>query len=164
VTAVFGVDPVAVVAFLLLLGGVAGSFLPGVPAAVLSILGVLVYWWTTGFSDPGTLLLLALLGTGLLAAVSDWLGGVVAARVGGASTLSAVVGGLVGTVLLFTTGPLGMLVGAALTVFGIEYARLRDARSGAAAAGAYVVGFFASTLAQALLTVSILVAMVAVAL
>lgn len=163
-TAVPGVDPVTVVAFLLLVAGVAGSFLPAVPGPVLSTAGVLVYWWNTGFTEPGTMLLVVLLGTGLLAALSDWLGGVVAARVGGASTLSAVVGGLVGTVLLFVVGPGGMLVGAAFAVFVIEYARRRDARSGAAAAGAYVVGFFASALAQALLTVSILVAMVVVAL
>jgi len=164
VTAVSGVDPVTAVAFLLLLAGVAGSFLPAAPAAVLSTAGVLVYWWNTGFTEPGTVLLVVLLATGLLAALSDWLGGVVAARVGGASTLSAVVGGTVGVVLLFGVGPVGMLVGAALTVFAVEYARRRDARSGAAAAGAYVVGFFASALTQALLTVSILVAMVAVAL
>lgn len=163
-TALPAVDPVVVVAFLLLFAGVVGSLLPGIPAAVLSTAGVLVYWWNTGFAEPGTVLLVVLLGTGLLAALSDWLGGVVAARVGGASTLSAVVGGLVGVVLLFGVGPVGMVVGAAVTVFGIEYARRRDARSGAAAAGAYVVGFFASALAQALLTVAILVAMVAVAL
>ena len=162
-TALPAVDPVVVVAFLLLLAGVAGSFVPGVPAAVLSTLGVLVYWYDTGFTEPGTVLLVVLLTAGLLAALSDWLGGVVAARVGGASTLSAVLGGAVGAVLLFTVGPGGMLVGAALTVFAVEYARRRNARSGAAAAGAYVVGLFASTLAQALLTVSILVAMVVVA-
>lgn len=163
-TALPGVDPVTVVAFLLLLAGVAGSFLPGVPAAVLSTAGVLVYWWNTGFTDPGTLLFVVLLATGLLAALSDWLGGVVAARVGGASTLSAVAGGIVGVVLLFGVGPVGMLVGATITVFGIEYARGRDARSGAAAAGAYAVGLFASTLVQALLTAAILVTMVVVAL
>lgn len=158
-----GVDLLVVVAFLLLIAGVAGSVLPGVPAAVLSTAGVLVYWYATGFTQPGTLLLVVLLGTGALAAISDWLGGVVAARVGGASTLSAVVGGLVGVVLLFGVGPVGMLVGAALTVFALEYARRRDARSGAAAAGAYVVGLFASTLVQGLLTVTMLVAMVVIA-
>lgn len=161
--ALSSIDPITVVAFLLLLGSVAGAFVPGLPAGILSIIGVVVYWYSTGYAQPGTVLLVILLGTGLLAVLSDWLGGVVAARVGGASTLSAVLGGFVGLVFLFVVGPGGMLVGATLTVFAIEYARQRDARSGAAAAGAYVVGLCASSIAQALLTGLILLAMVVVA-
>ena len=161
-TALPAIDPVTVVAFLLLLAGVAGSLVPALPGAPLSLAGVLVYWWGTGFSEPGPLLVVVLLATGVLAVLADWLGGLVAARVGGASTLSAVAGGLVGLLLLFGVGPVGMLVGAATTVFLVESARQRDAMSGVAAAGAYVVGFFGSAVVQTLLTAGILVAMVAV--
>lgn len=156
------VDVVTVVAFLLLLAGVVGAVLPSVPGAVLSIAGVFLYWWGTGFSDPGPVVLAALLGTGVLAVLADWFGGVVAARVGGASTTSALLAGVVGLLLLFVAGPVGVLVGAAGTVFVVEYLKGRNAREGVVAAGAYVVGFFASALAQVLLTASILLAMIAV--
>jgi uncharacterized protein YqgC (DUF456 family) len=159
-----GVDLVTVVAFLLLVAGVVGSVLPSVPAALLSIAGVLVYWWGTGFTEPGTVVLVLLLLTGLLVLVADWFGGVVAARVGGASTTSALLAGVVGLVLLFFLGPVGVLVGAAGTVFVVEYVKRRNARAGAAAAGAYLLGFFASAIVQALLTLSILLAMLAVVL
>jgi len=159
------VTTVAVVlAFGLLVAGVVGAFVPNVPGAFLSIAGVLVYWWGTGYTEPGTVVLVALLVTGVLALFADWAGGVVAAKVGGASTVSAIVAGIVGVLFLFAAGPLGMLVAAATTVFAIEYARRRDARRGMRAAGAYVLGFFASALAQAVLTGSILLAMIVVAL
>jgi uncharacterized protein YqgC (DUF456 family) len=157
-------DLVTVVAFLLLLAGVAGAVLPAVPSAVLSVAGVLVYWWGSGFTDPGPFVLAALVLAGVLAAAADWFGGAVAARVGGASTTSALLGGAVGLVLLFVAGPLGVLVGATGTVFLVEYRKREDARAGAAAAGAYLLGFLASAVVQAVLAVSILLAMVAVAL
>ena len=159
---VLGVDLVTVVAFLLLVAGVVGAFLPSVPAALLSLAGVLLYWWGTGYTDPGTLVLAALVLTALLAMLADWFGGVVAAHVGGASTSTAVLAGVVGLLLLFVTGPVGVLVGAAGTVFVVEYLKRRDARAGAAAAGAYLLGFFASALLQGLLTLSILLAMLGV--
>lgn len=158
-----GVDFVTAAVFLLLVAGVVGAVFPGVPAPLLSLAGVVVYWWHTGFTEPGTVVLVALVLTAGLALLADWLGGLVAARVGGASTTSALAAGAVALVLLFVAGPVGVLVGAAGTVFLVEYIRGRDARAGAAAAGAYVLGLFASALAQALLTLSILVAMVAVA-
>jgi Protein of unknown function (DUF456). len=153
-----------VMAFLLLLGGVVGAFVPTLPAPLLSVAGVLVYWWGTGFAEPGSFVLLSLLATGVLALLADWFGGVVAARAGGGSTLSAGLAGVVGLALLVVAGPVGMLVGAAGTVFVVEYLRRRDVRAGASAAGAYVLGFFASALVQALLALSILLALAVVAL
>lgn len=159
-----GIDLVTAVAFLLLVAAVVAAVLPSVPAALLSISGVLLYWWGTGYTEPGTVLLVALLSTGILAVLADWFGGVVAAGVGGASRISALAGGLVGFVLLFVAGPIGVLAGAAGTVFTVEYIKQRDARAGAVAAGGYLLGFFASALVQALLALSILVAVAVVAL
>ncbi len=153
--------PVAL-AFALLVGGVVGSVLPSLPGALLSLAGVVLYRWTTG--EPGALPFGALVAAALFTWAVDLLGGAVAARVGGASTLTAAAAGLVGLVLFFVTGPLGIVVGVAGTVFVLELLRGRDAAGGAKAALVTTAGMLASTVAQALLTASILVSMVAVAL
>lgn len=151
-----------VLAFGLLVAGVVGSLVPQVPGAPVSIAGVYCYWFATG--EPGTLVLAVLTLVGLLTWVVDFAGGAVAARVGGASTKTAVVAGVVGLVLFFVTGPLGIIVGVALTVFVVEFYRQQDARKGLKAALVTTVGMLASGVAQAMLTGSILVAMVGVAL
>lgn len=152
----------AAVAFALLVGGVVGSLTPQVPGAVLSTAGVLVYWWASGFSEPGTVVLAGLLVVGLATWAVDWLGGAVAARVGGASTRTAVLAGLVGFLLFFVTGPVGMLLGVAATVFVAEYVRGRDARAGAKAAAVTTLGMLGSAVVQAVLTAGMLAAVVAV--
>jgi hypothetical protein len=151
-----------VVAFVLLVGGVVGSLVPQVPGALLSLLGIGTYWYATG--DPGTLLLVALVLVAVLTWVVDIAGGAIAARVGGASNATAILAGVVGLVLFFVTGPLGMILGVAATVFAVEFYRQQDARGGAKAALVTTVGMLASGLAQALLTGSILLAMLGVAL
>lgn len=151
-----------VLAFVLLVGGVVGSLVPQVPGALISIAGVYTYWFATG--DPGIVLLVALTLVGVLTWVVDFAGGAVAARVGGASTTTALLAGLVGLVLFFVTGPLGIILGVALTVFLVEFYRQQDARGGAKAALVTTVGMLASGVAQAMLTGSILLAMVGVAL
>jgi len=153
-----------VVAFALLVGGVVGSLTPQVPGAALSLAGVYTYWYASGMTDPGTLLLAALTLVAVLTWVVDWAGGAVAARVGGASNWTALLAGLVGLVLFFVTGPLGVLLGVAGTVFAVEFYRQEDARGGAKAALVTTAGMLASGVVQALLTGTILIAMLAVAL
>jgi hypothetical protein len=153
-----------VVAFLLLGAGVVGSLIPQVPGAPFSLAGVYVYWVATGMSEPGIVLLAVLTLVGALTWVVDFAGGAVAARVGGASTKTAIAAGIVGLVLFFVTGPLGILLGVTLTVFALEFYRQEDARKGLKAALVTTVGMLASGIVQALLTGSILVAMVAIAL
>jgi len=157
--------PVLVVTFVLLIAGVVGSLIPQVPGAPFSLGGVLVYWWGTGFSEPGTLLLLVLVGVCVLTFVIDFAGGVIAARVGGASTTTAVLAGLVGFVLFIVSGgPLGMILGMVLTVFVAEYYRQNDARAGAKAALVTTLGVLSSAVMQAVLTGSVLLTMALVAL
>lgn len=151
-----------VLAFALLVGGVVGSLVPQVPGALLSLLGVGTYWYATG--EPGTFVLAGLVFVAVLTWVVDFAGGAVSARVGGASNWTALLAGLVGLVLFFATGPLGMIVGVAATVFGAEFYRQQDARKGAKAALVTTLGMLASGVVQALLTGSILLAMVGVAL
>jgi uncharacterized protein YqgC (DUF456 family) len=146
----------------LLVGGVVGSVVPNVPGALLSMAGVLVYWGGTGFTDPGPIVLVGLLLLGLVTLAVDWLSGIVSAKVGGASTSTAIAAGLVGGVLFFVTGPLGIILGVGGTVFAIEYYRHRDFDESMHAASVTTVGMLGSALVQALLTAVMLVVMAAV--
>lgn len=151
-------------AFALLVGGVVGSLVPQVPGALLSLAGVYVYWIASGMTEPGAVLLGLLTLVAVLTWVVDVAGGAVAARVGGASNWTALLAGLVGLVLFFVTGPLGILLGVAGTVFAVEFYRQEDAGKGLKAALVTTAGMLASGVVQALLTGTILVTMVVVAL
>lgn len=153
-----------VLAFVLLVAGVVGSLIPQMPGAPVSLAGVYLYWFATGTTEPGVFLLAVLTVVGVLTWVVDFVGGAVAARVGGASNTTAVLAGLVGLVLFFVTGPLGIVLGVAATVFAVEFYRQEDARKGLKAALVTTAGMLASGVVQAMLTGSILVTMLVVAL
>lgn len=153
-------DPFFWLALALLAVGVVGSVLPFLPGAILSVLGVLLYWWSSGFSDPGLFGLFGLLTIGVVAIATDYGAGFIAARVGGASTRTALLAGVAGFVLLFVFGPLGMFLGVAGTVFVIEYLEHEDAEESGRRALYTTVGVLASSVAQVLLTLSMLVGFV----
>ncbi len=66
---VLGIDPFVVLAVVLATAGFFGSFVPFVPGAVLSLAGVYTYWFSTGYTDPGAvvLALLTVVGVAVLA-------------------------------------------------------------------------------------------------
>lgn len=163
-TELLGLPLVPTVTLLLLLAGVVGSILPGLPGAGFSILGVLFYWWQSGFSQPGTLVLVALLGLGLLALLADWFGGAAAAKAGGASTTTTIIAAVVGLLLLFVAGPLGVVLGIGGTVFILEYRESEDVDASLRAAAYTTVGMLASAAVQALLTGVMFVGMLLVVL
>ena len=134
--------------------------MPAVPGPPLSLAGVYLHWWGSGFSEPGTVLLVSLTLLGVLAIVADLASDVVSARIGGASLRSSLVAAGIGVVLLFLTGPVGSLAGVVLTVFVLEYRRQGDATRGAKAASVVVLGMFGSAALQVLLTASMLVVFV----
>lgn len=148
---------VLLIAVVLLLVGIVGSVLPMLPGAPLSLLGVYLYWWSSGFSDPGGVAVFVLTVIALTAFLADFLGGAITARVGGASLTTTGLAAVVGIVLLFVGGPLGFLVGIAATVFLAEYYRHRDARAGTKTALYATVGVIASAAMQLLLTLSMFV-------
>lgn len=153
---------VIVVTLALLVGGVVGSVTPLLPGGLLSVAGVALYWWYSGFTDPHALVAVGLIAVGLTAVAVDWLAGVLSAKVSGAKTSTAVVASLVGFALLFVVGPLGLLLGTVGTVFVVEYYRNRDAPGDAKTAVLTAVGILASNAVQAVLTGGVLVAMVGV--
>jgi uncharacterized protein YqgC (DUF456 family) len=154
-------DLFVIVAFVLLIAGVVGSVAPVVPGGVLSLSGVLVYWWASGFSDPNLFILSGILLVALLAVAVDWLAGAVSAKAGGASTRTVVIATLVGLVGL-AFGPVGFLLGTAGTVFLMELTEGREIEESARAAGVTLVGMVTSSVMQVLLTAGVLVAMVGV--
>lgn len=158
------VDPFVVAAVGLLVLGVAGSATPLLPGALFSLAGVFLYWWSTGYADPSLPVLAGFLLVGLLAAAVEYAGGAFAAGAGGASRGTVVAAGVVGVALFFLAGPLGVVLGVAGTVFGLELRRHGDARSGGRAALYAVVGVLGSAVAQLLLTGSMLVAFLLVVL
>jgi len=155
------VDIPVVIAFVLLALGVVGSLAPIVPGAVLSLAGILLYWWASGYTEPGTVLLVGLVAVALLALLVDVLAGFLSAKIGGASTTTAVIAAGAGVVGLFTVGPLGMILAVVGTVFVVELVRGGTMREGGRAAAITTLGMFGSSVAQAVLTASILIAMLA---
>lgn len=153
-------EPLGWIALALLVVGVVGSVLPLVPGGLASLAGVLLYWWSTGYADPGPVALVALVALSLFAVAVDQLGGAVAARAGGASLLTTAAAAVVGVVLFFVAGPVGILAGVAGTVFVSEYRRHRDPETSLRTAAYATVGVLASSAVQFLLTASILVAFV----
>jgi len=161
-TAVLGLDVVVALALALCLLGVVGSLLPLVPGAALSLSGVLLYWWQSGYADPGPLVLAGLVGLASVALVLDWFGGAVSASAGGASTRTTIAAALVALPLTVVAGPVGLLAGIAGTVFLLTYRENRDVEASARVAAYATVGMLASAVAQALLTGLVLVGMVLV--
>ena len=150
-------DAVAIVALALLVAGVVGSVVPLVPGAALSLAGIYLYWWHTGYSTPGIVVLVAFTLVGLVAILADHFGGAFAARAGGASLRTTALASVAGIALLFVAGPIGLLVGVMGVGFAAEFDRTRDARGGLRAAVFAAVGVLGSALVQLLVTLSLLV-------
>ncbi len=109
------------IAVLLLVLGVVGSLIPSVPGPLFSVVGVLLYWWSTGYSVPGNIALFLMVSTALFASVIDLVATYVGARKSGVSNKTAYAGVLAGLVLFFVTGPFGILIGVVGTIFLREY-------------------------------------------
>ena len=142
--------PAAEATLVLLVVWTASSFVPFVPSGVLAALTVVGYAYTTGFTEPGLVALVALVLVALLASAVELVSGMVSGKLGGASTRSVIVGTLVGVALLFVMGPIGLVVGVGGTVF-VESLAEADAEPRAAArkAAYAVVGVLASSVVQA---------------
>ncbi|GAB6880307.1 DUF456 domain-containing protein [Halorubrum gandharaense] len=148
---------VVFLATLLLVAGVIGSFLPMVPSGLLSLAGVFVYA-RYGPGDLGLLLLASMTVAGVLAALLEHFAGALTARAAGASRGAVLFGLGIGVLLFFVAGPVGLIVGL---LGGIFYLEIRagvgvDEATRRTCYGA--AGVLGSSLAQAALTLSILVA------
>ncbi|AHF99724.1 hypothetical protein HALLA_13950 [Halostagnicola larsenii XH-48] len=150
------VDALSLLAIALLIGGVIGTVVPLVPGGSLSLVGLFLYWWGSGFTEPGPLALVVLTFLGVLAILAEFLGGAIAARAGGASWKTTAASAVVGILLMIVTGPLGLLVGLFGTVFVLEIVQGGTLDRSVRSAAYATAGILASTAIQVLLTASIL--------
>ncbi|CAA9451366.1 MAG: probable membrane protein NMA1128 [uncultured Rubrobacteraceae bacterium] len=128
-------EPILWITLAVMLVGLAGSVLPGLPGVPLIFASALVYAYATDFEVVGASVLVLLGLFALIAFVADLLATTYGARRFGASswgTVGGAVGGLVGTLagaLLFGIGALfGLLAGTVVGVFAGEYLK-RQRRS-----------------------------------
>jgi len=147
-------DPI-VVTIILLLVGIAASFVPLIPGGAVSTLGIAYYWMVTG--DLETIVFFGFVILGAFTVVFDLLESALSARIGGASMRTTIIAAIAAIGLLFVLGPLGALLGVVGVVFSLEYFRHGDLRRGGRTAAVTAIGMLASTAMQLLLTVSMLV-------
>lgn len=149
-------DLVLVAAVGLLVIGVIGTVIPFVPGVLLSVFGVVLYWWGTGYTEPGTLFVGVTVLFGILALIVDYAGSAISAKVGGASTRAVLAAAGAGAVMFLIAGPVGIIVGVAITVFASEFYHTRQMDRSVRAAFYATIGLLASTLVQFLFALSIL--------
>ncbi len=125
-------EPILWITLAVMLVGLAGSVLPGLPGVPLIFASALVYAYATDFEVVGASVLVLLGLFALIAFVADLLATTYGARRFGASswgTAGGAIGGLIGTLagaVLFGIGALfGLLAGTIGGVFLGEYLRRR---------------------------------------
>jgi uncharacterized protein YqgC (DUF456 family) len=169
-------DPILWITLLVMLAGLAGSVLPGLPGVPLIFISGLVYAVVTGFEVVGGLTV-ALLGLfAALALVLDFVATAYGARRFGASNwgtaggaIGGIVGALIGALFLGIGALFGLLAGTVGGVFLGEYLRRRkgdraagesppapgfgreDWQRTSRAAGGVLIGYVASAIVQGLL-------------
>jgi uncharacterized protein YqgC (DUF456 family) len=163
--------PLLALTLVLMVVGLLGSVLPGLPGVTLIFLSALIYAILTDFRTVGTLVLVILFIFAALAFLADFFATSYGARRFGASnwgTVGGAVGGIAGALagLLFAgIGSLfGIIVGTIAGVFVGEYLRRErhdgpeeqdvsdaDWRRASRAAGGVIFGYLASAVVQGLL-------------
>lgn len=160
----WSMDIIFVLAVLVMVAGIAGTVIPGIPGGLLILAAFFAYWISTGFTEPGVLFAAVFTVTGLILVVTDYVAGMVSAKAGGASGTTAVVAGVLGIVLLLSTGPVGALVGVVLAVMGLEVLQGAEMEEGFRAGLMTAAGMLGSGLVQLIIATAMAVAFVAVVL
>lgn len=147
------------IAVALLILGIIGSVAPAMPGVLLSVAGVLLYWWSTGYTNPGNIFIAVTIFLGVVTVALDWFSGAITAKAGGASSKTSLAAGVAGFLGFFLLGgPFGVLIAVGLTVFAREYLRTGDMKQSRKAGIYAALGLVASTFMQVLVTFTLLVA------
>jgi uncharacterized protein YqgC (DUF456 family) len=151
---------VSILVGLMMLVGLLGSIIPFLPDVVLIWVSALIYGLVIGWGQSGGWLFGIISVLGLIGLLSDaWVSGA-GARQGGATVLTTLGGLAIGLVALFTTGPLGFLVGILLGTFVLEYARHQDPEQALRATFGMGLGYGASFIVKFLLGLGMITAWV----
>jgi uncharacterized protein YqgC (DUF456 family) len=171
--------PLLALTLVLMVVGLLGSVLPGLPGVTLIFLSALVYALLTDFRTVGAAVLVVLFVFAALALVVDFVATSYGARRFGASNwgtlggaLGGIAGALIGLLFLGIGSLLGLILGTIAGVFLGEYLKRRrqgqqepgstqsDWRRASHAAGGVIVGYLASAVIQGLLGLSSVVVFV----
>src|SRR3989304_2234525 len=101
-----------IVALIVMLVGLAGILVPGLPDLIFVFLGALIYSIWTGFEKTNLIFIIIFLALTLFGLLFDWLGAILGAKSGKADfmgILGAIVGAIVG---IFIGGLVGIIGGA----------------------------------------------------
>lgn len=147
-----------ILALLLMAASVPGSLVPSFPGPSLSGVGILLYWWSTGYQAPGTLFLIGFLAVVAIAVTLDQIATAAATKISGASNRTALAAAIAGLIMLFVGGPLGLLAGIAGTVFVREFLRTGDREKSVKAAFYSTAGILGSGAVQAVVSSGLLAA------
>ena len=139
-------------AILLMIAGIAGSLHPSLPGPLFSIAGVMLYWWSTGYSSPGVAVFIILVLTGLLAVGLDSLAGYLGVEKSGASRKTAYIAAIASFLLFFVAGPFGVIIGTAGVILARELMLGKDFDKALRSAVYSSVAMLASVVAKAALT------------
>lgn len=149
-----------VLAVLLIVAGVVGTVLPGVPGVLLVFGGMLLVAWIDGFARIGWVTLTILAGLALLSLLADLVGGVLGAKRAGASRL-ALLGAAIGSVVGLFYGLAGILIapffGAAAGEL-MNRSRLAQAARVGVAAG---IGVALTLVARVIIVLAMLIVFIA---
>ena len=160
--------PLLALTVVLMLVGLLGSVVPGLPGVTLIFLSALLYAIFTDFQTVGSAIIVILFVLAALAFLADFFATSYGARRFGASnwgTVGGAIGGIVGALaglILAGIGSLfGLIAGTIAGVFAGEYLRRQrhgdqeqnrsDWRRASRAAGGVVVGYLASAIVQGVL-------------
>ena len=162
--------PLLALTLVLMVVGLLGSVLPGLPGVTLIFLSALVYATLTDFRTVGTTILVVLFVFAAIALVADFVATSYGARRFGASNwgtaggaIGGIAGALVGLLFLGIGTLFGLILGTIAGVFLGEYLKRRrqgqqepgstrsDWRRATHAAGGVLVGYLASAVIQGLL-------------
>lgn len=151
------IDWFLALALILMIGGIVGSIYPAIPGPILSMIGAFVYFWSTGYSDPRTVIFILIIFTGLVAIGLDYLAGYIGADIAEASQRTAIAAGIASFLLFFVSGPLGIIIGTGATVLIRELMLGKDFDKALKSAAYTTVAMLGSVVAKVGLTTLMLI-------
>lgn len=153
---------VLVLVIILMLVGVAGTFLPLLPGIPIIFLAIAGYGWYEGFQLI-TGKYLAIMGAlAILSILVDYLAGVIGARYYGSSRAGvwgAFLGGILGVIF---GGPVGLVIGPWIGAFLGEYSQLKDTRRAARVGTGTVVGILTGVVAKVVIALAMIISFLVV--